>query len=276
VFGRRKDEDEDPFAALKQGGTYQSAPSTPTLPGIPGSTDQPEPVRPRTTVRAASSTARAASSTARAAPKAGAGKRRRGGGPRYGRHVFLLRFLAPVVAVGAAIAFSSIHNAGHSPSITSINNAPGLSPGGGVSITHAPPRPTSYLTTANLTAGLARVQRMAPGSRVLNLRIDSTSLDAEVAVHGGNAKEISLSPSGDYDISLTNLNLPSFPFSDIRPSVIPRLLAELQRRFHVHLAQFDYAVADAFAGSAPTWGLFLKNDKGYLASISGAHLQPVP
>jgi hypothetical protein len=268
VFGRRKEEDEDPFAALKQSGTYQSTPSTRTLPGIPGSTEGPEPVRPRTARRAAPS-------TARAAPRAGTPKRRRSG-PRYGRHVFLLRFLAPVVAVGAAIAFSSIHNAGQSPSITSINNAPGLSPGGGVSIPHAPPGPTSYLTTANLTAGLARVQRMAPGSRLLNLRIDSTSLDAEVAEHGGGAKEISLAPSGNYDITLTNMDLPSFPFSDVRPAVIPRLLAELQRRFHVHRGQFDYAVADAFSGAAPSWNLFLKNDKGYLASISGAHLQAIP
>jgi hypothetical protein len=268
VFGRRKVQDEDPFAALKQSGTYQSTPSTSTLPGIPGSAEGPGPARPR-------KAARAAPSTARAAPRAGAPKRRRGR-PGYGRHVFLLRFLAPVVAVGAAIAFSSIHNAGHSPSIASINNAPGLSPGGGVSITHAPPSPTSYLTTANLAAGLARVQRMAPGSRLLNLRIDSTSLDAELAERGGGAKEISLAPSGNYDIPLTNMNLPSFPFSDVRPAVIPRLLAELQRRFHVHLGRVDYAVVDAFAGGPPSWDLFLKNGKGYIASISGAHLQAIP
>jgi hypothetical protein len=264
VFGRRKLEDEDPFAALKQGPTYQSTPSTRSLPGIPGSIEEPKSAgRARTAVRAAPS-------SARPSPRAGAPKRRRSGS-RHGRYVFLLRFL-PFVAVAVVAAVFKAGSSGDSPSITSINNGPRLGPGGGVSITH----PTSYLTTANLTAGLARVQRMAPGSRLLNLRIDATSLDAEVAVHGGDAKEISFSPSGNYVVSLSNINLPSFPFADVRPAVIPRLLAELQRRFHVHLGQFDYAVADAFAGSAPTWALFLKNDKGYLASLSGAHLQPVP
>jgi hypothetical protein len=269
VFGRRKPKDEDPFAALKQSGTYQSSPSTRTLPGIPGSIEPPKPAARRRTPTVAAPPA------ARAAPRIVTSKRR-SSGSRRGRHVFLLRVLAPLVAVAfVGIAFSAGHS-GSSPSITSINNAPGFGPsGGGVSIT-GPPKPTSYLTAANLTAGLARVQRTAPGSRLLNLRIDASSLDAEVAEHGGAAKEISLAPSGNYDITLSNLNLPSFPFSDVQPAVIPRLLAELQRRFHVHLGQFDYAVADAFSGQAPTWSLFLKNNQAYIASISGAHLQPVP
>jgi hypothetical protein len=267
VFGRRKQEDEDPFAALKEGATYQSTPSVGMLPGIPGAIGEPKPARQRPATRAAPS-------TARAAPRTGT-SRRRSGGSRRGRYVFLLRFL-PFVAVALVAAAFKAGSSGQSPSITSINNAPGFNPVGGVSIPHAPPGPTSYLTAANLAAGLARVQRMAPGSRLLNLRIDSTSLDAEVAVHGGGAKEISLAPSGNYDISLSNLDLPSFPFSDVRPAVIPRLLGELENRFHVHPGQFNYAVADAFAGSAPSWDLFLKNGKGYIASISGAHLQPIP
>ena len=269
MFGRRKQEDEDPFAALKQSGTYKSTPSG-ALPGIPGTIEEPKRAPPRPT-------ARAVPSTARAAPRAGTSKRR-SGRPRDGRHVFLLRVLAPLVAVAfVGIAFSAGHT-GSSPGIGAINNAPGFAPVAGDSSTAItrPPRPTSYLTAAGLASGLARVQKLAPGSKPLNLRIDSTSLDAQVIQHGGATKEISLTSSGTYVIPLSNLDEPSFPFSELRPAVVPRLITELRRRFHVPPSRIDYAVADSFPGTGPMWRVFLKNGAGYTASISGSGLAPIP
>ena len=138
-------------------------------------------------------------------------------------------------------------------------------------VTHAPPGPTSYLTAANLATGLARVQRMAPGSRLLNLRIDATSLDAEVAEHGGGAKEISLAPSGNYDMRPEQPGLPSFPFSDVRPAVVPRLLGELERRFHVHRGRVRLRGRGCVRGRATVLGPVPEERQGrYIASISGA------
>ena len=269
MFGRRKLQDEDPFAALKDGATYQSTPSAGTLPGIPGAGEEPRPARQLPT-------ARAAPSTARAGPRTGTSKRRSGGS--RGRHAFPLRVLAPLIAVAfVGIAFSA-GQTGSSPSITSINNAPGLGlQGDGTSTSFTrTPRPTSYLTAAGLASGLTRVRKLAPGSKLLSLRIDSASLDAQVIRHGGATEEISLTSSGTYVIPLSNLHEPSLPFSEVHPAVVPRLITELRRRFHVPPSHVDYAVADSFPGTGASWSVFLKNGAGYTASISGAGFAPIP
>lgn len=268
MFGRRKQADEDPFAALKEGATYQSTPSAGTLPGIPGATEEPTPARQRPTAHAAPSTARADPRTSK----------RRSGGSRRGRRGFPLRVLAPLIAVAfVAIAYSAGHTGG-SPSITSIDNPPGLGlQGDGTSTSFTrTPRPTSYLTAAGLASGLTRVRKLAPGSKLLSLRIDSASLDAQVIQRGGATREISLTSSGTYVIPLGNLHEPSLPFSEVRPAVVPRLITELRRRFHVPPSHIDYAVADSFPGTGAIWSVFLKNGAGYTASISGAGFAPVP
>ncbi len=271
MFGRRKLQDEDPFAALKEGATYQSTPSAGTLPGIPGATEEPDARAPTSRRRALRPRG------ARRGPRTGTSKRR-SGGSRRGRHVFPLRVLAPLIAVAfVGIAFSA-GQTGSSPSITSIDNAPGpglQGDGSSTSITRTP-RPTSYLTAAGLASGLTRVRKLAPGSKLLSLRIDSASLDAQVIRHGGATEEISLTSSRTYVIPLGNLHEPSLPFSEVHPAVVPRLIAELRRRFHVPPSHVDYAVADSFPGTGAIWSVFLKNGAGYTASISGAGFAPIP
>jgi hypothetical protein len=289
VFGRDKQDDEDPFAALKEGGTYQStptgtlqgipgsapldvAPVTPgstrnqTVAGIPGSGSDAVQASPRNVVpRPGQVPAKTQTRPAQRRPK----RRGSGGG------LLLVRILIPLAAVIAVVAVTHSGTTGNAPSIGSINTVPGIGIGtgtgtgsGSVSVS----RPASYLSAKGLAAGLAHVRRLAPGSKLLLLRIDSHSLAATVTHGRGQAEEILLSPSGTLKESAGSPGSLEISFSQIDPAVPPRLIAEMGRRFHVPKSHISYLVAFSFQGLPPSWGVYLTNDTNYQASLSGAGL----
>lgn len=302
MFGRRKQRDDDPFAALKDGSTYTSEPSTTvpgipggagtTVPGIPGSANVSAPVSqatPATSSRPAGARPRATRAQATRARTAGPHPARP---MRFARRLLLVRMLIPLVAVlivaaGASHLSSNGGGSGNPPALGSVPST-GFGGGGagssgtatgsatatgsGSGKSSAAPGPTSYLTTANLSDGLARVIEMAPGSKLLLLRIDSSSLDATVLTSKQQATNIDFGP---YGTSVTGAGSPgerAMAVSSIKPGVVPRLIRQLQTQFHVPAKHISYMVAFWFPGLPPSWGVYLANGTNYLASLSGAGL----
>jgi hypothetical protein len=259
VFGRRNRDDEDPFAALKESGTYNSAPTS-TLPGIPASSEQtPVPARPSRTPAPSS---RPASRPARARRR-----RSRGGGA----YLILLRVFIPLALVIAVVATVSTHSTISTPTFST----PGISPNNPTSGHHVITttlRRASYLTATGLAAGLAQVRRLAPRSKVELLRIDSTSLAATINSGHGQAEEILLEPTGTLREPAGSPGLPGISLSQINPAVPPRLIKEMATKFHVPKSRINYIVAIAFQGLPPMWGVYLKNGANYQASLTGAGL----
>jgi hypothetical protein len=178
-----------------------------------------------------------------------------------------------IIPLGLAIAVIAGSHSSTSVNIPNIGPA-GPTGGGvttstpGVSISH----PGSYLNAKGLAAGLARVRHLAPGSKVLLLRIDSTSLSATVVRGHGKAEEILLEPSSTLKEPAGSPGSGGVPLSQINPAVPARLISQLGKQFHVPRSHISYLVAVAFQGLAPTWGIYLKNDADYHASLSGAGL----
>src|SRR5512142_1615277 len=198
MFGRRK-QDEDPFAALKDGGTYKSqpitipdiggdGPSAPTLgTGAATGVAAPPPVTPTATPAMTPPASPPPSTSVGQLQSYGSYRRRSSfGGFGYGWAI-LLRILIPVIVIGA-FAIPAIHF-GHS--VSSISVPSFSTPTVSTPTTPAPsaPRPAaSYLSPRGLRAGLARVARVAPGARVVLLRIDAKSLSTTAVLPGGRAK----------------------------------------------------------------------------------------
>jgi hypothetical protein len=293
VFGRDKQDDEDPFAALKEGGTYQSAP-TQTVSGIPGSApldavpDPPGTAAPQTVAGIPGTVPGAIpASPPKVFARPGAGPIKaqpspapRRPKPRRGRSpaplLLLLRLAIPLTVAIVVIAVVHSSTTVHVPNF-SIGTTPGsgAGPGAGTgsgSGSASVSRPASYLSAKGLAAGLAHVRRLAPGSKLVLLRIDSTSLDATVTQGHGQAEEILLGPSGTLKESAGSAGSAGISFSQIHPAVPPRLIAEMGKRFHVPKSHINYLVAISFQGLPPSWGIYLKNDTNYQASLSGAGL----
>jgi hypothetical protein len=256
VFGGRKQDEEDPFAALKDGGRYSGRPvRQPT--GIPGTGIEPTevppprplpgrrpatPVRPRTDATAA---------------------RRRG----------VLLLVAMVCGVVAAALVGAL--AGHiSKPITAVHVGPGA---GGSSFPTAPVRPTHYLTAAGLAQGLAQVERTVPGVQGVSLlRIDATSLSVNAKVSGAVYKNVVFGPYGTFVTANASTGQRYIRIASIEPQAVPRLQAAMQRQYGVAPREIDYMVLDWIPGLVPQWVLYTRAQKGYVASMSGENPQPIP
>jgi hypothetical protein len=273
VFGWRKD-DEDPFAALKQGGTYQSAPTTAADIGF---SDQPAsvgsavpvvtaPPPAPTTPQAPVSPSPGVPPSLGAPPKL---RRMRGSGS--GLPVVRLLVVAGVIAAIVIPVATSVKHAVNSIKVPTFNF-------GQTSTTQSfsdhGAGEANYLQVANVRAALARVRRLVPGARVNLLRVDATSFNVN-AVGRGVAKEIYFGPSGTLVASGVSAGQNGVPIAQVRPSAIARIISGMRQRFHIPASRIDYIVLSSPAGLPPTWIAFSKNagHTGYRASLSGGGLK---
>src|SRR5689334_13963037 len=214
MFGRRKD-DEDPFAALKDGGTYKSEPTT--IAGL-GSTElAPDPLNPLTAPADSgpppglgATATPTAPQAPRPAPSPSANQQmlsaaanqqmnaalaysasRRGRRSSFGGLSVAIRLAVFAIVLGAiAIPIVSAVNHVHSVSVPSFNFGSASNP----STTANPSSPTThkqitYLTSAGVAAGIAHLKKVAPGAKVKLLRIDAKSFNAIVVRPGHSTKE---------------------------------------------------------------------------------------
>jgi hypothetical protein len=259
MFGRQRKDDEDPFAALKDGGTYQSTPMTVPSVGDSGlGADPPvgHAVPPPPVVRTPSSRVRS-----------------RGSG--YGPQIWLrVASFGIIAAVALAVPLLTAHHASHS-----TFSVPSFNFGGG-----SPTSPTphavhvNYLTPHALGSGLARIEKLAPGARVSLLRIDDHSLSVTAVPRHGRSKLIYFGPTGTFVTPTSSTGQVPVAISQIRPGVIRRLVAGMRSRFHVPPRRIDYIVLSSPQGSGAHWVLFTKapSRTGYIASVSGGGLARIP
>ncbi len=255
VFGWRKD-DEDPFAALKTGGTYQSAPTTGTDIGL--GDEAPA-------IGAAGRVAVAPSPAPAVATKRAPRRRRRRRG--YGLGIALVLRLAVLVAVIAAVAIP-VATTTHSVESIKVPSIP---------ITTPSPRQVNYLNSGNVRAALARVRRIVRGARLTLLRLDAKSFSVTASRPGHGAKEIYFGPAGSFVTAGSAAGQRGVPIEQIDPGVVGRLVADMRRRFHVPERKLDYVVLSSPPGSRPEWLVFTKTaaHTGYQATLSGGGLKPL-
>jgi len=287
MFGRGRKDDEDPFAALKDGGTYQSTPSALPDLGLGGDTPSVSPSStppPAHTVPAASSiTASPTSYPSEPASTTTPTSRRRrqasavySPGARAGWRIGTIIFV--LIIVGAVIG--SVNHTVHSVKIPSFNFNTGAleTPGSGTTATTPAPPPVSYLTPHGLRVGLARVQRLAHGTKQLTLlRVDSKSLTAYATRSHGAMTHVFISAGVTFVSPQNYTGEQPVPVSKIRPNVLGALIAQMHRRFHVPLSRIDYAVVSSPSGEPPQWLIFVKNvsHQGYVAPLGGGALRRI-
>jgi hypothetical protein len=299
MFGRKKAADEDPFAALKQDGTYQSQPTT-TVEGIPGSglEDEPTvvanaapipvapPVAPPTPTSAPTPTSttpppafgssQATRRPSRASVRSYRGKR--SGGGRSSRVTSLI-----VLGVFAAIVIPVISNATHAvhsfsvPAFTVPNFTTPSVTLPAVPKAPKPPRATNYLRPGGLRLGLRRIARRFPGARVTNLRVDDNSLDAFVYPRTGGVKDLHLSAAGTFVVSSPSPGEKPIAIAAIPLAAVPRIVAAMGSQFHIPASRIDYIVLSTSPGLPPEWIAFAKNKAhtGYAASLDGTGLHRI-
>lgn len=269
VFGWRKD-DEDPFAALKDGGAYHSAPVLPEI-GI-GSADGREPPAPeaRPSINQSSTTP---------APRRGSPLRlsRSGMRPSVGlptvRPLRAMRLLIALFVIGAVVipvltAGISSHSGISVPSFsTTIPVSPAPSPGGGTR--------ASYLDPSGLSAGLAHVARVAPRARLTLLRIDERSLTAIAVLPSGTTEEIYLGPSTNAVLPGSATGQRPIAISQVRPSAVGRITRDLARRFHIRRSEIQSLVLISPPRLATQWTVLTsaRGNPGFTASLTGAGLR---
>jgi hypothetical protein len=266
MFGRRRKDEEDPFAALKDGGTYQSAPMT--VPPI-GDTTTAAPV--------------ASQPPAPPAPPAPtktwvppSGPRPQRGGSGLGTQIGVRLAVAGVFAlVAVGIPLIAAHHASHSGvfSVPSFNLNPGSTPS-----TPSPSRTQiNYLSSAGVSAGLAHIGQIAPGARVSQLRLDHHSLSVTAIPRHGGSKLIYFGPNGTFVTSAPSTGQAPVAMSQVRPAALHRLLAGMRTRFHTPASRIDYIVLSSPQGSSPSWVIFTTapSHPGYLATLSGAGLHRI-
>ena len=309
VFGRKKGEQEDPFAALKQGSTYESAPTTASDIGLgsgtvdappsatlpqqsvtvqPSSVTMPPPAAPAPTPTAVPPSPSQRSIFTQQQPPppppsppstsmTGYPRRR----PRtygFGAPVIvrLAIFGVLIAVIGIPIA-NSIKSTVHSIKIPSFNFGQTSTSGssGSSSASPAPPRPVNYLRASGLRAGLARVRRIVPGARLTLLRVDSDSLSVNASRPGHGSKQIYFGPAGTSVSVTSSTGQIPVPISKVNANVLASLVNQLTRRYHVR--HVDYAVLTSPPGLAPAWILFAKTaaHTGYQATLSGQGLRPL-
>jgi hypothetical protein len=311
MFGRRKKEDEDPFAALRDGSTYQSTPTTFTglgstgleSNGLPSSglassglgssglgssglgfsgvaPDAPAAkvsVPPSRATQAPSVTAAARPARAWPSPPTPrrAGRSGRSAPRRTARGVRFVVF-GIVFAVIAINVVRSIHTSS-SGSVTSTTLAPPSAPPS-TSTPATPPAkrgPVSYLTPNGLRAGLAEVKKLAPGAGLTLLRVDARSFLATAALRNGGGKSISLEPSGTFVFATGTAGAHPVPVSAIKPNAMGRLTTNLNHHFHVRPNQIDYMVVSSASGAE--WFIFTKvrSHQQFSASLNGGDLTAI-
>jgi hypothetical protein len=274
MFGRRKNE-EDPFAALRDGGSYQSPPSAIADAGVSGFGGQAE------------STQAAPTPTPEPrAVRSGGGLRRRRNPVAVGFWALLaLRLAFPLIVVavvGVGVA-RSIHSAVNVPALTFNSGAPAATsepsptPATPAQPSPAPSVPVSYLRPAGVRAGLTVVAKLVPGATLTVLRIDGDSLSATATLPNGVVEELYFGPSGTEVLPGAATGERPVPLSEIRPSVVGRLVGEMDRRFHVAADRIDYMVISSPPGLPAQWIVFVKSPShpGFSATLSGEHLAPL-
>jgi hypothetical protein len=278
VFGRRKD-DEDPFAALKDGGTYTSSPLVPDI-GIGDSSPltPPTPTQPqeraltqvpeRVAVNPSSPSGAALASMLRAAVPS---LRRRTGIAafpvwRIVKGAIVLLVVVPIV-ISVIAAVLAVHHATTLPSITSATPVSPVVPNGSTS-------PASYLAPAGLRAGLAHVARVAPRARLSLLRVDANSLTAIVALPNGHGKEIYFGPSTTAVLPERG-GAPSIPISRIHPAAVARIERDLSVRFHVAPRAITSMILGSLGSLGVRWTVLtsVRGPSTFTAALSGAHLR---
>ncbi len=313
MFGRKKGEQEDPFAALKQGATYESAPTTasdiglgsemvdtppsatlpqqsvtvqPSSATMPPAAPAPTPtvVPPSPSLTSTPSSTFTAPERPPAPPPTTVGSYRpsrmtqRRRTAIYGAPVIvrLAIFGVLILAFGVPIV-SSIKSAVHSVKVPSFNFGQTSTSGstGSSGASPAPPKQVNYLRAGGLRAGLARVRRVAPGARLTLLRVDSDSLSVNASRPGHGSKQIYFGPSGTSVSVTSSTGQIPIPISEVNPNTLASLVTQLGRRYHVR--HVDYAVLTSPPGLAPAWILFAKNaaHTGYQATLSGQGLRPL-
>ncbi len=283
MFGRRKD-DEDPFAALKDGGTYQSQPTT--VPdvgagGLPGQSSQSV-TAPSVSASPGIAAPPPALPALPAPPATPLGslpalrprQSRRYGGSGRGPMI-LLRLAIPAVVIAAiAIPAINMRHSIHSFSVPSFSTPSSIP----ATPTPAPARSVSYLTPRGVRAGLARISKLAPGARLTLLRVDGHSLSAIATLHGRGAKLIYFGPTGTTVTGTASPGQDPIALSQIRPNVVGRLMAAMHARFHVPASRIDYMVISSPPGLSPHWIIFSKAPArhGYSAALGGANPAQLP
>lgn len=264
MFGRRKNE-EDPFAALRDGGSYDSAPSAVADAGASFG-EQVEPTQ-----------APSASQPRPARPPGGVRRRRSSVDVGFWT-VLALRLAFPLIVI-AGVGFGvahSLHSAFNVPTVTFGSGAAPAStaPATGAQPSPAPATAVSYLTPAGLRAGLTVAAKVVPGATLTVLRIDADSLSATATLPSGVVKELYFGPSGTDVLPGAATGERPVPLSVIRPGVVGRLVAEMDQRFHVPADRIDYMVISSPPGLPAAWIVFVKSPShpGFSATLSGAHL----
>jgi hypothetical protein len=302
MFGRRK-ADEDPFAALKEGGTYHSSPlslpefglgdDAPTGPSAtpqsPAGSISATPVA--TTTSSSSTSLPPGSSPPTSPPPTSSGRRYKsstvpfrsayGFGRGVGWAWRLLIVAIVSVVIGSTVL--GVSHSVHSVKIPSFNFNTGdvttTSPGGsttGGGGTSAP-RPVAYLTPRGLRAGLTHVARLAHGAKLTLLRVDARTLSVYATRPNGQTSHIYLSPAVTFVSPAAKPGEVPVRASSIRPSVLGELIAQLHRRFGVPAGRIDYMVVSSPSGQPPQWVAFVKNrsHQGYVAPLGGGAWRPI-
>lgn len=314
MFGRKKRDEEDPFAALKQGGTFESAPTTASDIGLGSGSVQPPPsatlpqqsvtLPPPSVTPSQTSIAAQTPTVAQPSPSPTPStttssiftEQPKPAPPpptprfqpnrqsqRRGLYVLglpvavrMLVFGILIVAFGIPIV-SSIKSAVHSIKIPSFHFGTTTSDGSSSSPVPQPPKPVNYLRVAGVRSGLARLRRIAPGGSVTLLRLDADSLSVTALRRGHGSKEVYFGPSGTSVTVTSSTGQVPVPISKINPNVIGSLVSQMGRRYHVPARRIDYIVLTSPPGLPAQWVLFTKapSHPGYSASLSGQGLSPL-
>jgi hypothetical protein len=283
MFGRRKD-DDDPFSALKDGAIYQSTPTTISDTGVGGlgtgglgtsglgTESGKAPAATAAPGRKATPPMR--TSPPGSVPPVVVRRRSRSFGVGLGTQIVIRLVVVAVVIAAIAVPLFNAGNAVRSISVPTVNFE---SSSGGASNSPSPKsaKPVSYLTPAGLRAGLAQVAKLEPGARLTVLRIDADTLSATAMLRNGAAKEIYLGPTGPQVTTGAATGQRPIPISQIRPSVVGRLVVEMGRRFHVAPNRIDYMVITSPPGLPAQWILFSKAPAhpGFSATLRGTDLR---
>jgi hypothetical protein len=275
VFGRRKD-DEDPFAALKDGGTFQSTATTAADMGLGGDSIAQEQISTAPTPVPRAEVPKAAVPRA-TVPRATVGPTRSRQYVSGGGVLSRLAIVVMIVAIGAAISLvSSTSHSVHSITIPAFTTGTG-GDNGFTTSTPSAPSTTSYLHSSSLRGALRRIAGIAPHSRLALLRLDARSLSTTAVLGGRRAKLIYFGPSGTFVTSSTPPSEQPIPISAIRPSAINRIVASMRSQFHVPASRIDYMVLTSLPGKGASWIIFAKTHghPGYSATLSGTGLAPL-
>jgi hypothetical protein len=289
MFGRKKGQEDDPFAALKQGVAYQSTPTT-TIEGMPGTGLGDAPEIPPLAGPPAAATVPPPPATAPAPPPMMGPTSQTGVRPRRPMLVRSYanssvsgpaRIITTLIVVGVVLGIvipivSSTTRSLNSIKIPKFNFGSATSAGGATSApaTPKPPPIVNYLNAGSLRSGLSRIAKQFPGARLSTLRLDAHSLDATATIPHHGVKNIDFTATGTFITSGAAAGGRAIPVAAIPPSAVTRIVTGMKRRFHVPKSRIDYTVLNWFAGERPQWITFSKapSHPGFAANVDGTGL----